>query len=127
MKDLVRDAHPVLKGNALVKEVQTNVSSEFWQLEEELAMTAGEQRTDELSEDLIRCEQAVKVYLEDFNPNAIVSVGTDMRKVHSCFRIMKKKVLEKQATSQKTVAPIRPVPRVLPLTQVPVITRRMRG
>lgn len=78
------------------------IRREVQQLREELAMATGEQRTDELSEDLIRCEQAGKVYLADFNPDAIVSVGADMRKVHSCYRIMKKGVGESSHSSESS-------------------------
>lgn len=95
---LNEELDPKLMIQKLKREVQ--------QLREELAMATGEQRTDELSEeDLIRCEEAVKLYLADSDPDAVISVGADMRKVHTCFRIMKKKVLEKPATPQKAVTP----------------------
>ncbi|XP_052766060.1 kinesin-like protein KIF6 isoform X1 [Mya arenaria] len=73
---------------------------EIQQLREELAMATGEQRTDELSpEDLDRCEDAVKAYLADADPEAMINVGTDMRKIHTCFRILKKRVLERPSPS----------------------------
>lgn len=58
-------------------------------------------RTDEPSdEDLIRC-QAVKVYVADFEPDAVTSVGADKKKGIVCFRIIKKKVLEKPSLFKK--------------------------
>ncbi|XP_052275630.1 kinesin-like protein KIF6 isoform X2 [Dreissena polymorpha] len=88
------------------------LKAEIQQLKEELAMATGEQRTDELTEeDLQRCEAAVKAYLADTDPEAIISVGGDMRKIHTCFSIMKKRVLERPASSPRkapTPAPVIP-------------------
>ena len=36
-----------------------------------------------------RCEEAVKTYLADSDPDAMINVGADMRKIHTCFQIMK--------------------------------------
>jgi len=37
----------------------------------------------------IRCEEAVKRYLVDSDPDAMIDVGADMRKIHTCFKIIK--------------------------------------
>ena len=36
-----------------------------------------------------RCVEAVQVFLDDKNPEATLNVGTDMRKIHECFRLLK--------------------------------------
>ena len=36
-----------------------------------------------------RCVEAVQVFLDDKNPEATLSVGADMRKIHECFRLLK--------------------------------------
>ncbi|XP_067680992.1 kinesin-like protein KIF6 [Haliotis asinina] len=73
---------------------------EIQQLKEELALATGQQRTDQLTEEeLQRCEEAVNAYLEDTDPDSIISVGADMRKIHTCFNLLKKLVLERPATS----------------------------
>ncbi|XP_053407299.1 kinesin-like protein KIF6 [Mercenaria mercenaria] len=100
---LNEELDPKLMIQKLKKEIQ--------QLREELAMATGEQRTDELTEeDLNRCEEAVKMYLADSDPDAMINVGADMRKIHTCFRMMKKRVLEKPSTPQKSVTPIPAAP-----------------
>ncbi|XP_069118141.1 kinesin-like protein KIF6 [Argopecten irradians] len=79
---------------------------EIQQLKEELAMATGEQRTDDLTdEDLQRCQEAVEQYLEDTDPDGILSIGADMRKIQTCFRILKKHVLEKPAVTEVIRSP----------------------
>ncbi|XP_041351930.1 kinesin-like protein KIF6 [Gigantopelta aegis] len=69
---------------------------EIQQLKEELAMATGEQRTDELTEEeLNRCEESVKVFVDDTDTDAVLSVGADMRKIQACFKILKRYVFEK--------------------------------
>lgn len=86
------------------------LKSEIKQLQDALALATGEQRTDELTEeDLERCDEAVRVYLADSDLDAVISVGADMRKIHACFKILKKRVLEKSekpSTPHKSPAPI---------------------
>ncbi|KAK3093383.1 hypothetical protein FSP39_014832 [Pinctada imbricata] len=73
---------------------------EIQQLKEELAMTTGEQRTDDLSdEDLDK--EAVAAYIADSDPEAILSIGADMRKIQACFAILKKHILEKPPSSHR--------------------------
>ncbi|XP_033735819.1 kinesin-like protein KIF6 [Pecten maximus] len=79
---------------------------EIQQLKEELAMATGEQRTDDLTdEDLERCQKAVEQYLEDTDPDVILSIGADMRKIQTCFRILKKHVLEKPSVTEVIRSP----------------------
>ncbi|XP_061173877.1 kinesin-like protein KIF6 [Saccostrea echinata] len=79
---------PKLMIQRLKREVQT--------LKEELALATGEQRTDALTdEELDRCREAVSAYVTDTDPDAILSIGADMRKIQACFSILKKLVLDK--------------------------------
>lgn len=78
---------PKLMIQKLKREVQS--------LKEELALATGEQRTDALTdEELDRCREAVSAYLTDTDPDAILSIGADMRKIQACFSILKKFVLD---------------------------------
>lgn len=36
-----------------------------------------------------RCREAVSAYLTDTDPDAILSIGADMRKIQACFSILK--------------------------------------
>ncbi|KAL4238137.1 Kinesin-related protein 6 [Mactra antiquata] len=85
---------------------------EIQQLKDELALATGEQRNEELTEeDLDRCEDAVKAYLADSDIDAIINIGADMRRIHTCFKIMKKRILEKPSSPQK---PLTPAPQPVP-------------
>lgn len=78
---------PKLMIQKLKREVQS--------LKEELALATGEQRTDALTdEELDRCREAVSAYLTDTDPDAILSIGADMRKIQACFSILKKFFLD---------------------------------
>ncbi|KAK3576776.1 hypothetical protein CHS0354_014591 [Potamilus streckersoni] len=107
----------MIKNDVLVNEeldpklMILNLKREIQQLKEELALATGQQRTDELTdEDLQRCQAAVTAYLEDSDPDAVISVGADMRKIHACFSIMKREVLDKPSVpsraASKTSEPI---------------------
>ena len=36
-----------------------------------------------------RCNAAIDAYLEDNDPEAILDIGADMRKIQMCYRILK--------------------------------------
>lgn len=38
---------------------------------------------------LFRCESALTAFLQDTDPEATLSVGTDLRKIQLCFQLMK--------------------------------------
>ncbi|XP_074650742.1 kinesin-like protein KIF6 [Tubulanus polymorphus] len=89
----------LIKNDALLNEeldpqlVIVRLKKEIQQLKEELAIATGEQRTDELTEeDMKFCEDAVKQYLDDNDPEAVVSVGMDVRKMRYCHKILKRMV-----------------------------------
>uniref|UniRef100_A0A0B6YSE6 Kinesin-like protein n=1 Tax=Arion vulgaris TaxID=1028688 RepID=A0A0B6YSE6_9EUPU len=65
-------------------------------LREQLAMATGEQLSEELSQENIEsCEKSVKLYLHDPDPESTLEMGHDLRKIHKCFKIFKRIVLEK--------------------------------
>ncbi|CAG5136734.1 unnamed protein product, partial [Candidula unifasciata] len=76
------------------------------ELREQLAMATGEQLSEELSpENIERCENSVKFYLQDSDPEGTLNMGHDLRKIQRCFRILKRYVLEKpQAQPQQVEA-----------------------
>ncbi|XP_059163780.1 kinesin-like protein KIF6 [Physella acuta] len=78
------------------------------ELRDQLALATGVQLSEELTqEDMDRCEYAVKTYLEDPDPECILSVGHDLRKIHKCFRILKRYFLEKpKAVVQSPYPPL---------------------
>lgn len=97
----------MIKNDAILNEeldpklMIAKLKKEVAHLKEELAMATGEQRTDALSkEDLERCEEMVKEYIQAADPDFTIRVGADMRKIHQCFWIMKKQILERKPTPQ---------------------------
>ena len=38
---------------------------------------------------VFRCKEAVKNYMEDDDPEAMLNIGADMRKIQECYRLMK--------------------------------------
>ena len=38
---------------------------------------------------VFRCESALSAFLQDTDPEATLCVGTDLRKIHLCFQLMK--------------------------------------
>ncbi|XP_065445344.1 kinesin-like protein KIF6 isoform X6 [Chrysemys picta bellii] len=60
------------------------------ELKDELAMVTGEQRTEELTqEELLQLEEIIKTFLEDPDPESMLDVGADMRKIKHCFNYIK--------------------------------------
>lgn len=84
-------------------------------------------RTDEPSdEDLIRC-QAVKVYVADFEPDAVTSVGADKKKRNCMFQNHKEKGVGEAITFQKAVKHTSRESVGATPDKVPTVTQRMRG
>ncbi|RUS78390.1 hypothetical protein EGW08_013838 [Elysia chlorotica] len=66
------------------------------ELRDQLTMATGEQLSEMLTPDEIeRCEEAVRNYLQDPDPECILNVGHDLRKIQKCFKILKRLILEK--------------------------------
>ncbi|KAJ3613347.1 hypothetical protein NHX12_019597, partial [Muraenolepis orangiensis] len=79
---LNEELDPVLLIACLKREIQS--------LKEELAMVTGEQREDQLTQDEIQqLEEQVKAFLDDPDPEVTLVLGTDLRKIHRCFSVMK--------------------------------------
>ncbi|XP_076441935.1 kinesin-like protein KIF6 [Babylonia areolata] len=79
------------------------------ELRQELAMLTSEQRTDELTEDdAVWLDEAVQTFIDDSDPDPVLNVGADMRKIHYCFRKLRKKVLERPTAPQRDPTPPRP-------------------
>ncbi|XP_025915618.1 kinesin-like protein KIF6 [Apteryx rowi] len=82
------------------------LKKEIQELKDELALVTGEQRTAELSqEELLRLEELIERFLEDNDPESILDVGPDMRKIKYCFIHVKQlmnhsKISEKKLLSQ---------------------------
>ncbi|EDV20258.1 uncharacterized protein TRIADDRAFT_61256 [Trichoplax adhaerens] len=91
----------LIKNEALLNEevdpklMVVRLKSEIQRLKEELAIATGNQSTDPLVEQEIdRCRALVDSYIADSDPEAILSVGGDMRKITLCYKIFKDKVLQ---------------------------------
>ncbi|XP_034078070.1 kinesin-like protein KIF6 isoform X2 [Gymnodraco acuticeps] len=70
---------------------------EIQSLKEELAMLTGEQRDGQLTvEEIQRLEQLVKAFLDDPDPDVMLSLGPDMRKIQFCFSLLKMMIMDKQ-------------------------------
>uniref|UniRef100_A0A8C0ICU5 Kinesin-like protein n=1 Tax=Bubo bubo TaxID=30461 RepID=A0A8C0ICU5_BUBBB len=62
------------------------LKKEIQELKDELALVTGKQRTSELSqEELLQLDELIEAFLEDNDPDSILDVGVDMRKIKYCF------------------------------------------
>ncbi|NXE48574.1 KIF6 protein, partial [Casuarius casuarius] len=82
------------------------LKKEIQELKDELALVTGKQKTAELSqEELLRLNELIERFLEDNDPESILDVGPDMRKIKYCFIHVKQlmnhsKISEKNLLSQ---------------------------
>ncbi|NXA32630.1 KIF6 protein, partial [Eudromia elegans] len=82
------------------------LKKEIQDLKDELALVTGEQRTTELSqEERLRLDELIERFLEDNDPESVLDVGPDIRKIKYCFTHMKQlmnhsKISEKKMLSQ---------------------------
>ncbi|XP_029448789.1 kinesin-like protein KIF6 isoform X2 [Rhinatrema bivittatum] len=66
------------------------LKKEIQALKDELAIVTGEPRTEELNqEELLKLEELLKTFLEDRDPESVLNVGADMRKIHYSFKHFK--------------------------------------
>ncbi|XP_039770771.1 kinesin-like protein KIF6 isoform X2 [Ornithorhynchus anatinus] len=73
------------------------LQKEIQELKDELALISGEPRTEELTEaELLQLEKLVATFLEDGDPECTLNVGADVRKIHHCFRHLKKLLNERK-------------------------------
>ncbi|KAL0969885.1 hypothetical protein UPYG_G00233900 [Umbra pygmaea] len=69
---------------------------EIQSLKEELSMVTGEHREDQLSQaEIHRLEELVKIFLDDPDPEVLLALGPDMRKINYCFSLLKAIIHEK--------------------------------
>ncbi|XP_044306335.1 kinesin-like protein KIF6 [Varanus komodoensis] len=81
------------------------LKKEIQELKNELAMVTGEQRSEELTqEELLQVEEQIKSFLEDVDPESMLEVGADMRKIKYCFIHLKRLVNEKQLPGNNLLA-----------------------
>ncbi|XP_030854411.1 kinesin-like protein KIF6 [Strongylocentrotus purpuratus] len=79
---------------------------EISELKNQLALTSGEQSTDELTqEEIDRLQERVAAYIEDPDPECRLNVGADMRKINECFRILKRHQEERSSRPDDTPPP----------------------
>ncbi|XP_074719595.1 kinesin-like protein KIF6 [Strix uralensis] len=84
------------------------LKKEIQELKDELALVTGKQRTSELSqEELLQLDELIEAFLEDNDPDSILDVGVDMRKIKYCFIHLKQlmnhsKISDKKLLSQHT-------------------------
>ncbi|XP_013926404.1 PREDICTED: kinesin-like protein KIF6 [Thamnophis sirtalis] len=86
----------VIKNEAVLNEeidpglMIMRLKKEIQELKNELAMVTGEQRFEELSkEELLELDEQVKEFLEDTDPENVLEIGADMRKIKYCFSHLK--------------------------------------
>ncbi|XP_071995860.1 kinesin-like protein KIF6 isoform X2 [Engystomops pustulosus] len=92
---LNEEVDPQLMIGRLKKEVQA--------LKDEIALLSGEQRTAELTpEETQRLQEQLRNFLEDSDPEQLLDVGADMRKIHYCFTYFKR-LLHDQAEMRESV------------------------
>ncbi|KAM9316891.1 kinesin-like protein KIF6 [Gastrophryne carolinensis] len=95
---LNEEVDPQLVIQRLKKEIQT--------LKDQLALTSGEQITTELTEEeRLRLEQQIHNFLEDEDPESLLDVGADMRKIHACFAFLKKRFRDKKPSAVRQPPP----------------------
>ncbi|KAJ8045198.1 Kinesin-like protein KIF6 [Holothuria leucospilota] len=87
----------LIKNDALLNEevdpkvMIARLKGEIQELKNQLTLTSGEVSTEALSaEDLERLKEDIQRYIEDPDPEALLHVGADMRKINEGFRIFKR-------------------------------------
>lgn len=72
----------------------SKLKAEVERLKAELALAGGGDMDDSPlePEDMLRCRQIVKLYIEDDSDDSMVSLG-DLRKIEACFKIFKELVI----------------------------------
>ncbi|KAK5916448.1 hypothetical protein CgunFtcFv8_011429 [Champsocephalus gunnari] len=79
---------------------------EIQSLKEELAMLTGEQRDGQLTvEEIQRLEELVKAFLDDPDPDVMLSLGPDLRRIQFCFSLLKMMIMDKQRGGNGKASP----------------------
>ncbi|XP_065061437.1 kinesin-like protein KIF6 [Rhopilema esculentum] len=100
----------MIKNDAILNEeldpklVIERLKREIQQLKDELAMSTGVEYDGELTEeDRKSLLETVRVFLEDNDPEAVLSVGADMRKINHCFYLLKGFYREKSVEAKQSI------------------------
>ncbi|XP_067420873.1 kinesin-like protein KIF6 isoform X2 [Emydura macquarii macquarii] len=76
------------------------------ELKDELAMVTGEQRTEELTpEELLQLDELIKRFLEDPDPESMLDIGADMRKIKHCFSYIKQLINHTNIPDRSLLSP----------------------
>ncbi|XP_056419633.1 kinesin-like protein KIF6 [Hyla sarda] len=95
---LNEEIDPQLMIGRLKKEIQA--------LKDEIALMTGEQRTTDLTPDeLQRLEEQLQIFLDDQDPESLLDVGADMRKIQYCFGFFKRALHEKTESVNQVTSP----------------------
>ena len=80
------------------KLIIAKLKRETEELKNQLHLASGGKQSDDPLEEyeIERCKATVQAFVEDSDPDAVVNVGADMRKINECFRILKA-MLKKRA------------------------------
>ena len=79
----------------------SKLKGEVERLKAELALAGGGQDADAgplEAEEILRCRQLVKTYVEDSSEDAMITIG-DLRKIEACFQIFKEMVRDRPPSS----------------------------
>ncbi|ETE70417.1 Kinesin-like protein KIF6, partial [Ophiophagus hannah] len=102
----------VIKNEAVLNEeidpglMIMRLKKEIQELKNELAMVTGEQRLEELlKEELLELDEQVKEFLEDPDPESILEIGADMRKIKYCFSHLKRLVNDAKLPGNQLLGP----------------------
>ena len=91
----------------------SKLKGEVERLKAELALAGGGEDADAgplEAEEILRCRQLVKTYVEDSSEDAMITLG-DLRKIEACFRIFKDMVLDRPPSLASAPSPaLAPVP-----------------
>ncbi|XP_068088815.1 kinesin-like protein KIF6 [Hyperolius riggenbachi] len=103
------------------------LKKEIQSLRDELALITGEQKTDELTqEEMLRLEEKIQNFLEDGDPESTLDIGADMRKIHFCFALLKKRFRDKRPSDYGLLAPETPIDRPASSASHPEDIKRLR-
>ncbi|XP_019382772.1 PREDICTED: kinesin-like protein KIF6 isoform X1 [Gavialis gangeticus] len=82
------------------------LKKEIQELKDELAMVTGEQRTEELTQEvLLQLDELIKKFLEDTDHESTLDVGPDMRKIKYCFNHIKQLMTHTKILDKNLLAP----------------------
>ncbi|XP_061221974.1 kinesin-like protein KIF6 isoform X2 [Neopsephotus bourkii] len=98
----------LIKNEAVLNEeidprlIIVQLKKEIRELKDELVLVTGKERTSELSqEELLQLDELIGTFLKDNDPDSILDVGADMRKIKYCFVHMKELMNHSKISDRK--------------------------